>query len=232
MKETRLATVLRWLVVILLPFFLTASTALLIIAWDWPSYPRFEYPRIAPDRYGFGQEERVELAEATLAYLRRPEPSEDVIYMLEELRLPGTDEPLYNDREIGHMIDVKDVTDAFKWVFRILGLVVIGGVVFLLSSEDRRREGYRALHHGGVLVGAIVVAMIVLIFVAWNTVFTQFHELLFPPGSWTFAFSDSLIRLFPEQFWFDFGVIWAGAILLQGLLLGVIGYYLLRRDGK
>jgi rsbT antagonist protein RsbS len=32
-----------------------------------------------------------------------------------------------------------------------------------------------------------------LVALAWNFVFVQFHEILFPPGTWTFNFSDYLI---------------------------------------
>ena len=73
--------------------------------------------------------------------------------------------------------------------------------------------------------------MLVLILISWSLVFTQFHELLFPPDTWTFNYSDSLIRLFPEQFWFDFGLIWTGLIFLEGLIVTLIGYFLLRRNG-
>jgi uncharacterized membrane protein len=75
----------------------------------------------------------------------------------------------------------------------------------------------------------VVIAVIVLIGVSWNFVFVQFHEILFPPDSWTFYNSDSLIRLFPEKFWFDFGLIWTVSILLAGLLVGAIGFVLLRK---
>jgi integral membrane protein (TIGR01906 family) len=206
-----------------MPFFLASGTVLGLIAWEWPSYPEFEYGRIAADRFGFSNEDRLALAEATLAYLRHPDPAGEVIFMLEDLRLPGTDEPLYNEREIGHMVDVKVVTDAFKWAFRALALIVVAGLVFLFARPERRSQGYKALFHGGLFTTGILVAMLLLILVAWNTVFTQFHNLFFDAGTWTFAFSDSLIRLFPEQFWFDFGMIWAGMILVEGLVLVAIG---------
>jgi hypothetical protein len=71
-----------------MPFFLGLGMIRAVIAWD---YPAFEYERIAPDRYGFLPEERLEYAQATLDYLQRPEPAEEVIYLLEELRLPNSD---------------------------------------------------------------------------------------------------------------------------------------------
>ncbi|HRO89588.1 MAG TPA: DUF1461 domain-containing protein, partial [Promineifilum sp.] len=70
------------------------------------------------------------------------------------------------------------------------------------------------------------------ILVAWPIFFVQFHELLFPPGTWTFAYSDSLIRLFPEQFWFDFGVLISGATLVLGVVVTLIGYVMSRRTAR
>ncbi|MCP4426819.1 MAG: TIGR01906 family membrane protein [Chloroflexi bacterium] len=221
-------TILRWLVIIAAPLLLTVVTMRVVITWDLPSYPEFEYGRIPPDRYGFTDKERLGLAEATLAYLRQPEPAEEVIFMLEELRLPGTDQPLYNDGEISHMLDVKIVADAFKRVGWILAIIVIGGLVFLLAQPATRALGYKTIMHSGLLTAGILIVVGILIGAAWNFVFVQFHEILFPPGSWTFAYTDSLIRLFPEKFWFDFGVIWVGGILIEGIILAAIGYFLQR----
>ncbi len=221
--------IIRWLIIIATPFLLTVVTMRTVIAWDSPSYPEFEYGRIAPDRYGFTDQERLDLADATLAYLRHPDPAEETIIMLEELRLPGTDQPLYNDGEISHMLDVKIVADAFKRVGWILAVIVIGGLAFLLTQPMTRTLGYKTIMHSGLLTAGILIVVGILIGAAWNFVFVQFHEILFPPGSWTFAYTDSLIRLFPEQFWFDFGVIWVGGILIEGIVLAVIGYSLLRR---
>jgi integral membrane protein (TIGR01906 family) len=217
LKDFEYATVVRWLIVIAIPFVLTLFTVRLMISWNSPSYPKFEYSRIAPDRYGFTPEERLRLAEASQDYLRRPESAEKVVHLIADLRLPGTNDSLYNQREIGHLVDVKNVLDGFKTVLRILGIGVVAGLVLLLARPETRPDGYKAIMHGGILTMAILLAMIVLLFVAWNVVFTQFHEILFPPGTWTFFYTDSLIRLFPEQFWF---------------ILAIVGYFLLRSTSQ
>jgi uncharacterized membrane protein len=54
---------------------------------------------------------------------------------------------------------------------------------------------------------------------AWQVWFDNFHLLFFEPSSWLFAYSDSLIRLFPLQFWIDatftiFAFSFAGGLLL------------------
>ena len=229
MSNINWAKIVRWLVVLAMPFLLTLGTLRLIIVWDSPSYPAFEYGRIAPDRYGFTNEERLELAEATLNYLRNSEPADQAIRLLEELRLPGGNQPLYNEREIGHMLDVKELTDLFGRLIWVAAIIVVGGLVYLLLGKERRTEGYRALMHGGIFTTGALLIVIVLIGLSWNFVFTQFHEILFPPDTWTFYLSDSLIRLFPEKFWFDFGLLWTGAVFLEGIILAVVGYWLLKQ---
>jgi integral membrane protein (TIGR01906 family) len=217
-----------WLIIVIAPFLLSLLTIRLLLTWDSPSYPEFEYPRISPDKFGFTNEERAELAEATLEYLRQEEPAGEVIFMLEQLRLPGTDQPLYNPREIEHMLDVKELADTFQQILQVLGIFYLVGIIYLMARPETRIDAYRGIMYGGLLTTGILLVMVILIFVAWNLVFTQFHELLFPPDSWTFFMDDSLIRLFPEQFWFDFGLIWTVGILIQGLFLALVGFGLKR----
>ncbi len=231
MKSETVSKIIRWAVVISVPFLLTLVTLRLLIGWSTPSYPEFEYKRIAEDRYGFSIEDRLSFAKATLGYLRRSEPAEEAIFLLEELQMPNSETPLYNQSEIQHMVDVKKLVDTFRMLTWIFLFIVAGGLLLLLVRSSSRQEGYTALLYGGILTVGILLIMLVLILVSWSLVFTQFHELLFPPDTWTFNYSDSLIRLFPEQFWFDFGLIWSGLIFLEGLIVTLVGYLLLRNNG-
>ena len=65
MKDYKYATIVRWLVVIAIPFVLTLLTLRLMISWNSPSYPDFEYGRIPADKYGMSPEDRLRLAEAS-----------------------------------------------------------------------------------------------------------------------------------------------------------------------
>ncbi|MCI0397321.1 MAG: TIGR01906 family membrane protein [Chloroflexi bacterium] len=224
----RLAPVVGWLVVVAMPFFLGFTTVTLIIS---EAYPRYQYsnPNFPEDRFGFTQEERLELALVAVGYLQRREPAEEVIYLLEQQRIPGSDEPLYNEREIGHMTDVKRVTDAIRRGTQIAGFIVAAGLVFLLMRPETRPAAYLALWRGGLATTAVLLVIALFILLGWSIFFVQFHELLFPPGTWTFSYSDSLIRLFPEKFWFDLGVLLSAGTLVEGVLVAAIGYFLKRR---
>ena len=227
MENKTVQAALRWIIIIAMPFFLGLGMILAVIAWD---YPAFEYGRIAPDRYGFTPEERLDYAHATLDYLQRTEPSEEVIFLLEELQLPNSTDPLYNEAEIGHMLDVKDLTDGIRTLWWVTAVLVIAGLGFLLLQSALRPIGYRAIYQGGLATVIILAAIALFIGVGWSIFFVQFHELLFPPGTWTFRYTDSLIRLFPEQFWFDIGVIMSVGALLLGVVVTGIGYWLVKRE--
>jgi integral membrane protein (TIGR01906 family) len=228
LEITTFDKIVRWLVILATPVLLTVGTVRFLISWDSPSYPEFEYGRIASDAYGFSDEERLELAQGTMAYLRRSDPAAEVIFMLEDLRIPGTDKPLYNESEIGHMIDVKVVADAFKPALWISAIIVVGGLIYLIAREQTRLFGAKTMMYGGLFTIGLVLLVMLFMFVAWNQAFTVFHNIFFDPGTWQFFYTDSLIRLFPEQFWFDFGTIWTISILAGGGLLAVVGYILNR----
>lgn len=230
--NTTVGRILQWLVILAMPFFLGLGSIRLVIAAA-PAYLSYEYakPNFPEDPFGFTREDREELALVAVDYLQRREPAEEVIYLLEEQQLPDGSGPLYNEAEIGHMVDVKNVTDAIQRLWWVSAVIVVGGLLLLLTRPETRQQGYRAILGGGIATTLVLLGIALFILVAWSTFFVQFHELLFPPGTWTFAYSDSLIRLFPEKFWFDLGVIMSGLPLVAGLMVAALGYFLVRRTG-
>jgi integral membrane protein (TIGR01906 family) len=222
--------IIQWLVILAMPFFLGLGSIQLIIAAA-PAYLTYEYnkPDFPPDPYGFTTQHREELAIVAVRYLQRREPAEEVIFLLEEQQLPDGSGPLYNASEIGHMLDVKNVTDAVGRIWLVAAVIVVGGLVVLLFRPDTRPAGYRAILGGGIATTVVLLFIALFILLAWNVFFVQFHELLFPPETWTFRFDESLIRLFPEKFWFDIGVIMSMLPLLAGILTAILGYILVRR---
>lgn len=235
MDNTNIPTIVRWLVVMAMPFFLGFTWITLVIH---PLYPITEYrkesfPRdlhfLSEERQQeqglvpLTQEDRLELALVSVAYLQSWQSPDEVIWMLDEQVLPYTGEKLFNEREIGHMIDVKVLTDVIRWVAIGTAVIVIAGLFYLLRDHATRLEGYRAIYHGGIATTVILIAIAGFILLGWSLFFQQFHELLFPPGTWTFAYTDGLIRLYPEVFFFDVGVIMSVGSLLLGLVTLFVG---------
>lgn len=59
--------------------------------------------------------------------------------------------------------------------------------------------------------------------------FVQFHELLFPPDTWTFSSTSGLIRLYPQLFWYRVGLAIIGRIMALGSVTTITSFYLASR---
>ena len=127
--------------------------------------------------------------------------------------------PVYNERELSHMVDVKKAVQATLnvWYASLLGLLALG----IAAWRGGWLVQYRAaLSRGGWLTAILVSAIILLTLFAFGMFFVAFHNLFFQAGTWTFEFSDTLIRVTPERFWRDV-FIYIGSIALgAGLALG------------
>jgi integral membrane protein (TIGR01906 family) len=208
-------TILSWLVAILVPIALIGLGLRVLLT---PLFLQIEYnmPYFPPDEYGFTKEDRLKWAPYALDYLVN---NEDISYLGDLEFDDGT--PLYNERELSHMDDVKLVTQgALQVWYAALALLLLLGVWAWFGGWW---QGYRlGLKRGGwLMIGlAITIGLIVVVGIAvnpnvfWNF-FAGFHALFFEGDSWIFLFSDTLIRLFPIRFWQD-AFLWAAAIALAG----------------
>lgn len=207
--------ILYWLISLLVPL---ALIGLGLRALLTPTFLQIEYnmPYFPPDEYGFTKEDRLKWAPYALDYLVN---SAGISY-LGDLKFDDGS-PLFNERELSHMEDVKRVTRGALNVWYIsLALLVLLGI---WSWRGRWIQDYRrGLMRGGWLMvglaGAIGLIVVVGILinpnVFWNF-FAGFHALFFEGDSWLFLFSDTLIRLFPIRFWQD-AFLWAAVIALGG----------------
>jgi integral membrane protein (TIGR01906 family) len=213
---------LSWLVTLLIPL---ALIGLGLRALLTPVFLKIEYnmPYFPPDEYGFTKEDRLRWAPYALNYLVN---DSDISYLGDLKFEDGT--PLYNERELSHMDDVKRVTQGALRVWYVsLTLLVLLGV--WASFGGRWGHAYRlGLMRGGwLMVGfAVTVGLIVVVGIAinpnvfWNF-FSRFHSLFFEGDSWLFLYSDTLIRLFPIRFWQDAFLLAAILALGGGVALGL-----------
>ena len=211
-----------WLVILSIPVFLALSATRLLVS---EAYPRFEYakPDFPADAYGFTQAERLELATVAIRFLNVNQPPREAIKMLEAQTFPGSPLPLYADYELSHMVDVKVFIDKLWRVHLVSTILVLGGMLLLALRGASRRLAPLALKWGGLLTAGLLTALAAFVLLSWRTFFIQFHELFFNPGTWTFDWSSSLIRLFPDRFWFDGGTLLTVGTLMAGILVALVG---------
>ena len=189
------------------------------------AYVRHEYGlRTFPPSELYPAEERLRLAEASVHYLRSPEDST----YLGELRYNGV--PVYNEREIQHLVDVKIVTGAVFTVEIVALVAICASLLYLLWTGQSGTRTLRGVVSGCVLLWGLGLIVAVTAVVNFDQFFTQFHRVFFADGTWTFPVTDTLIQLFPIRFWID--TTWKlGALALgSAALLGGISYALLRRN--
>jgi integral membrane protein (TIGR01906 family) len=204
------------LIVLAIPFFVMLGSARLLTT---ETYLAFEYGKASfpPDTFGFTQQQRLELASVNMRYVRDNLPDDT----LANETLDG--KPVYSEREVTHMMDVQT---AFQTVWRALWIATN---VILLSGFVLWRRGdlsalASAIQSGGLLTAALIGSIALLALLAWQVWFDNFHLIFFEPGSWLFAYSDTLIRLFPLQFWMDATFTISAFGFIGGSLLAFLGW--------
>jgi integral membrane protein (TIGR01906 family) len=224
--------VLSWMIALTVPVIIVLLVVRLLIN---PWFLQFEYhtPGFPADPYGFTLQDRLYYARFAANYLVN---SEDISY-LGDLRFPpGQQAPqpscqymtdcthFYNDRELEHMLDVKNVLHSAMNVL-VIGIVLLIALAIWAWLGKWQDHYLLGLQRGGIMVLVLLGIIIIFAVVAFNYIFVLFHEIFFKAGTWSFLYSDSLIRLFPERFWQDCFLMIGGLSIALGLLV----YFIVRR---
>ncbi|MCY3574811.1 MAG: TIGR01906 family membrane protein [Chloroflexi bacterium] len=181
---------------------LLMTAARLLLSYE---FLRIEYqrPGFPPDSYGFSASDRLTYGRYAIDYLFNAES----VAFLAELRLPrglcflptadADDCALFNAAELRHMQDVKQLTQV------AFALAAACALCIGLALWRDWRAGLEGLQLGAWLTVALIGGLGVVALAAWDSAFDRFHELFFAAGSWRFPYSDSLIRLYPQQLFVD-----------------------------
>ena len=208
-------TILSYLVSFLIPIALIGTALRILLS---PIFINIEYrmPYFPADEYGFTQQDRLQWAPFALQYLVN---SSDISYLGDLKFSNGT--PLYNERELSHMADVKKVVLGALRAWYI-SLVVLTLLAVLAWRGKWIPDYLNGLRRGGIwMIGlATALGLVAGIGITINPdvfwqFFTLFHHIFFTGNSWLFYFSDTLIRLFPMRFWED-AFLWAAILALGG----------------
>ena len=200
------------LIVILVPLLIITSGMRIALS---PIFFNLEYrlPNFPPDSFGFTLSDRLQWADVSIDFISGRVDENT----FRTASFPdGTQ--LFNEREIAHMIDVRNLTVIMLWVWRILM------VIFLLSYFYTKREGIShlfltALGFGAKITIGIILAILLFLAINFNQLFTAFHRIFFEGDTWLFYISDTLIRLFPLKFWQDLFIFIGGFSLAASICL-------------
>jgi hypothetical protein len=152
---------------------------------------------------GLARAEALELAESVRAFV-----------VLGKGDLAVQVEPSFTADEVSHLRDVHRVIARSRWV--TMGAVGLAGmwVIAWALNRSTRRSAADALVAAGWAVGGATIAVLVVGLLSFDALFSAFHGLFFPAGTWTFPSDALLIRLFPEAFWVTAGASWAALVVV------------------
>lgn len=213
------------LTVVLLPVFLiTLNVRFLVNNLDLYLWG-FEQNRVGVTT-GLSPDELRAVAEQFIEYFNSDQELLDI-----RVRRGVTDQPLFTEREILHMRDVKELVLGFDRVRLISGLLLLGFVGASLLGA--RREGLVFIGDGLALGGALTLGLFILgglaLLVGFDRLFLLFHLVSFRNNLWQLdPAQHNLIRLFPEPFWFSAALMLAAFTTAQGMLALFLGLLLVR----
>ncbi|MEQ4518902.1 TIGR01906 family membrane protein [Pseudarthrobacter sp. B907] len=204
--------------VILLVLAVRAVTSPLFL---WVEYNRPGFPG---DGYGFSTDDRMTYGSYAVDYLSNWSGPR---YLGELVNRAG--DKLFKDGEVSHMADVKLVILS---AFGAGALLVLFSLVAILYLRRRSTGGVRrGLFAGSIATLVVIIGLGVLAVLGWEQFFTEFHRVFFANGTWTFSLQDTLIRLFPGQFWVDAGIVIGALVLLAALLTLILTWPTRKRRG-
>ena len=171
--------------------------------------PGFPDPDVA-----LGTAERRDLAAHGMEAIRAVGPGVD---LLREAQLPSG-APAFNERELTHMEDVRQVVTGFTIAW-LVGLALIAGAWAARERLGGAVRLRRAIRNASLAVLVAIAVIGVVLLLAFEPVFEGFHAIFFSGDSWRFASDDTLLQLYPEMFWGAAGTVVVLLVVAQCLTL-------------
>ena len=130
----------------------------------------------------------------------------------------GTELDLFNDREVAHMKDVKQLVRGV-YVLTVASALYLAAMVVIGFALYRGRfvaDLARRLACGGGLTLVLLLVFGLVALVGFDSVFLKFHQLSFANDFWRLdPRTDYLVRIFPQDFWFD-ATLWVAVRAISG----------------
>mgnify|MGYP000949468163 CR=1 FL=1 len=199
------------LITVLMPLFLLMTSARIIMS---PFYLEYEYqlPHFPPDEFGFSTDDRLKWGKISLDFLFN---QKDIEFLASQKLDDGS--VLYNERELSHMLDVKNLVQVcLKVWYGIIAFIILAGIISWKTHN--KNEFLKGVSRGGWLTVAFILFVLAAVMIDFNALFAGFHAIFFTGDSWLFYIDDTLIRLFPEKLWSD-AFTFVGIFTLVGALL-------------
>ena len=191
------------LFVITLPFFFFSASIAGAVNSQWLYTSGFEKQNVGATT-GLDKEQLADVAKGFIRYWNSGEERINIVVVRN-----GQSIPLFNEREIDHLVDVKILFQFDYKVVFITGAYALGYVIFLLyrRKRDNLRGLAKSVAWGSSLTLGLMFALGAVALLgsnAFENFWYQFHILSFANDLWELdPTKDYLLMLVPEGFWYD-----------------------------
>ena len=205
---------------ICLPIFLIAINVSYVTHSDW-LYTYNWWRNGVPDRTGLEVAELDSAADQVKDYFRNDDERLDVRVNTTRGKIS-----LFDEREILHMIDVKDLMRYVDATSIWTGVVLLATIA--IGFTIRKRAVFAAMSRWlrwcALVWGVVIAVVVVIAIIDFTWIFTQFHLLSFANDLWQLdPFRHYLLLLFPERFFLEATLFIALLTIIEfiGLYVGV-----------
>ena len=140
---------------------------------------------------------------------------------------------LFNQREIDHMVDVKNLIK-FTLLFERISLVIIFFTLIISSYingfKEIQRNLIQIIYKSFIIWSGIILLIILGMVINFNYTFTLFHKIFFRNDLWILdPRNDYLLIMFPERFFLEICIIILLLFTLINFLILSITWILRKR---
>ncbi len=175
-------------------------------------------------RTGISAQDLAKSAEQISSYLLVKQDSLDI-----PVRIAGSVQPLFKERELLHMRDVRNLLNNF---YVMQGVSLLYALLYLAISPIWLRGNYlrsigQRLRWGGGLTLGVFAGFGILSMFDFDSLFLKFHMVSFDNDLWILdPAKDNLIMMFPQGFWYDSAMRLAVVTAAEALGAVVVGSFM------
>ncbi len=172
----------------------------------------------APARTGISRDELLRASAELRGYFNGNDEYVSIV-----VKQGARDIPLFNDREVLHLKDVKSVFGFVNHLQEIAVVYIMAYVigVFIWARERPLRRLAILSLSGSLLTLGIIVSLGLVALSGFDQAFEQFHHIAFSNNLWELnPLTDHLIQMFPEGFWYDITMFLGILTVAEAILIG------------
>jgi len=200
----------RWLFILCLPLLLIAASIGLAFNSQW--FYEYGFEKYDVDQTtGLAPSELSKVAAGLIAYFNSDEEPINIVVTKDSKPFP-----IFNQKEITHLKDVKDL---FRFDYTVLLVTFLYALLYSAAMffwrKERQQLAKEALYGAGLTL-LLMVLLGIGVLLDFDRLFLQFHLLSFANELWMLdPTKDYLIMLVPRGFWFD-AIIFVVMVALTG----------------